>query len=79
MKKIIPVALLIILSIFITIFIKDKGSNKYNEDNNIKEAKAVLEKILPSAEKSKTYALKIKDNYLNSIYNNSKIQEIISL
>lgn len=211
MKKIIPVALLIILSIFITIFIKDKFSNKYNEDNikaeevqnnievnnshnennsnqingengnneevnnenreetsekedkgeeievltkeqiresyikassyyednNIEEAKAVLEKVLPSAEKSyirddimfllastyenindvdkainyydfyieeyeggsyiqeayyraaliykdrnneksKTYALKLKDNYPNSIYNNSKIQEIIS-
>lgn len=211
MKKIIPVALLIILSIFITIFIKDKGNNKYNEDNikaeevqnnievnnshnennsnqtndknvnneevnnenreetsekedkgqeievlseeeikesyikassyyednKIEEAKAVLEKILPSAEKShlrddimfllastyenindvdkainyydsyieeyeggsyiqesyyraaliykdrnneksKTYALRLKDNYPNSIYNNSKIQEIIS-
>lgn len=211
MKKIIPVAVLIILSIFITIFIKDKGSNKYNEDNikaeevqnnievnnshnennsnqtndenvnneevtnenreetsekedkgqeievlseeqikesyikassyyednKIEEAKAVLEKILPSAEKShlrddimfllastyenindvdkainyydsyieeyeggsyiqeayyraaliykdrnneksKTYALKLKDNYPNSIYNNSKIKEIIS-
>lgn len=210
-KKIIPVAVLIILSIFITIFIKDKGSNKYNEDNikaeevqnnievnnshnennsnqtndenvnneevtnenreetsekedkgqeievlseeqikesyikassyyednKIEEAKAVLEKILPSAEKShlrddimfllastyenindvdkainyydsyieeyeggsyiqeayyraaliykdrnneksKTYALKLKDNYPNSIYNNSKIKEIIS-
>lgn len=211
MKKIIPVALLIILSIFITIFIKDKGSNKYNEDNikaeevqndievnnshnennsnqtndenvnneevnnenreeasekedkgqeievlteeqikesyirassyyednNIEEAKAVLERVLPSAEKShlrddimfllasayenindvdkainyydsyieeyedgsyiqeayyraaliykdrnneksKIYALNLKDNYPNSIYNNSKIQEIIS-
>lgn len=212
MKKIIPVALLIILSIFITIFIKDKVSNKYNkdnikaeeiqnnievnnshnennsnntngenvnneedvnndngeetlekedkgeeievltedkikesyikassyyEDNKIEEAKVLLEKVLPSAEKShlrddimfllastyentndvdkainyydsyieeyeggsyiqeayyraaliykdrnneksKTYALKLKDNYPNSIYNNSKIQEIIS-
>ncbi|VYU17585.1 tetratricopeptide repeat protein [Clostridium tertium] len=211
LKKIIPVALLIIISIFIAIFIKDKVSNKYNEDNikaeevqnniednnshdennsnqtneeninneevnnenreetsekedkgqeievlteeeikesyikassyyednNIEEAKVVLEKVLPSAEKShlrddimfllasayenlnyvdkainyydayieeyeggsyiqeayyraaliykdrnneksKTYALKLKDNYPNSIYNNSKIQEIIS-
>lgn len=212
MKKIIPVSLLIILSIFIIIFIKDKVSNKYNkdnikaeevqnniednnshdennsnqpngeninneeevnnenreetsekedkgeeikvlteeqikesyikastyyEDNKIEEAKALLEKVLPSAEKShlrddimfllastyenindvdkainyydsyieeyeggsyiqeayyraaliykdrnneksKSYALKLKDNYPNSIYNNSKIQEIIS-
>lgn len=210
-KKIIPVALLIILSIFITIFIKDKGSNKYNEDNmkaeevqnnievnnshdennsnksngdnsnneevnienreedsekedtgqeievlseeqikesyikasgyfeenKVEEAKALLEKVLPSAEKShlrddimfllastyenindvdkainyydyyieeyesgsyiqeayyraaliyknrnneksKIYALKLKDNYPNSIYNNSKIKNIIS-
>lgn len=213
MKKIISVSLLIILSIFIIIFIKDKVSNKYNEDNikaeeiqnniednnshdennsnqpngeninneeevnnenreetsekedkgeeikvlteeqikesyikastyyednKIEEAKALLEKVLPSAEKShlrddimfllastyenindvdkainyydsyieeyeggsyiqeayyraaliykdrnneksKSYALKLKDNYPNSIYNNSKIQEIISL
>ena len=211
LKKIIPVALLIILSIFISIFIKDKVSKKYNEDNikaeevqnnievnnshnennsnqindenvtneevnsenreetpkkedngqeidvlseeeikesyikassyyednKIEEAKAVLEKILPSAEKShlrddimfllastyenindvdkainyydsyieeyeggsyiqeayyraaliykdrnneksKIYALKLKDNYPNSIYNNSKIKNIIS-
>ncbi|MDU5111638.1 MAG: tetratricopeptide repeat protein, partial [Clostridium sp.] len=211
MKKIIPVALLIILSIFIAVFIKDKVSNKYNEDNikaedaqnnievnnshnennsnqtngenvnneeinnenreetskkedkgeeievlteekikesyikassyyednKIEEAKVLLEKVLPSAEKShlrddimfllastyenindvdkainyydayieeyedgsyiqeayyraaliykdrnneksKTYALKLKNNYPNSIYNNSKIQEIIS-
>lgn len=212
MKRIIPVSLLIILSIFIAIFIKAKVSNKYNEDNikaeevqnniednnshdennsnkpngeninneeevnnengeetsekedkgqeievlteeeikesyikassyyednNIEEAKVILEKVLPSAEKShlrddimfllastyenlndvdkainyyddyieeyeggsyiqeayyraaliykdrnneksKTYALKLKDNYPNSIYNNSKIQEIIS-
>lgn len=112
-------------------------ASSYYEDNNIEEAKAVLEKVLPSAEKSylrddimfllastyenindvdkainyydfyieeyeggsyiqeayyraaliykdrnneksKTYALKLKDNYPNSIYNNSKIQEIIS-